>query len=236
MQRRVPLRRPQIGDQQLLAAEHIQRQKAVGIVIAAEVAAFLLAVHQIIGGVEVEHQLFRRALERGDELLDQLLLNGHRGLPISAVLEAAQGRARRRRAILADRRLQCQIVAQPIVIVQIFVTLAKTEYALPQQLFGGVFDQRRIARIGQHLRHRLQQAEPLLDLAQQQQPAIRADIATIKTNVNRASSQLRKRCLRHGTIWHRRNPLAFDCLDNSFNAGTKGSADLISRFGMKFPG
>ena len=62
VQRRVDLRRPQVGDQQLLAAEDVQRQEAVVVVIAVEEPPFLLAVHQIVGGVEVEHQFFRRAL------------------------------------------------------------------------------------------------------------------------------------------------------------------------------
>ena len=205
MQRRVLLRRTQVGDQQLLAAEHVQRQEAVVVVVGTEVTPFLIAVNQIVGGVEVEHQFFRRALERSNELFDQNPLRGHRRGAISAVLEPAQGRAGGRRLILAHRRLQRQVVAQPVVVVEVFVTLAQTEHPLSQQLLGGVLHQPRVARIRQHLRHRLQQSESSLDLPQQQQPAVGTDIATIKTDVNLASSELRKRHFGRGTIWHRRN-------------------------------
>ena len=50
---------PQIGDQQLLATEDIQRQEAVVVVVAVEEAAFLVAVDRVVGGVEVEDQFFR---------------------------------------------------------------------------------------------------------------------------------------------------------------------------------
>ena len=49
------------GDQQLLATEHVQRQETVVVVIGAEVTSFLIAMDQIVGGIEVEHQFFRVA-------------------------------------------------------------------------------------------------------------------------------------------------------------------------------
>ena len=42
-------------------------------------------------------------------------------------------------------------------------------------------------------------------LPQQQQSAVGTDMATIKADVNFAPSELRKRHLGRGTIWHRRN-------------------------------
>ena len=54
-------------------------------------------------------------------------------LPL-ARFEPAQGRAGRRRLKLIERRLQRHIIAQPIVIVEVFVTLAQTEHPLSQQL------------------------------------------------------------------------------------------------------
>ena len=205
MQRRVLLRRAQVGDQQLLAAEHVQRQEAVVVVVAAEVTPSLIAMDQIVGGVEVQHQFFRGLLERRDELLDQKVLRRHRRAAIGAVLEPAQGRTGRRRLKLIERRLQRQIVAQSVVIVEVFVTLAQTEHSLPQQLLGGVLHQPPVARIRQHFRHCLQQSESSLDLPQQQQPTVGANITTIKTDIDCAPSELRKRHLGRGTIWHRRN-------------------------------
>jgi hypothetical protein len=54
---------PQIGHQQLRVAKHIERQEAVVAIVAVEETAFLLAVHRVIGGVEVQHQLLGRRVE-----------------------------------------------------------------------------------------------------------------------------------------------------------------------------
>ena len=40
------------------AAEDIERQIAIAVVIAMEEASFLLAVQRVVGGIEVEHDLF----------------------------------------------------------------------------------------------------------------------------------------------------------------------------------
>ena len=64
----------QVGDQQFVAAEDVQRQEAVVVVVAVEEAALLVAVDAVVGGVEVQHQVLRRRRMGGDELLDQ-----HRG-------------------------------------------------------------------------------------------------------------------------------------------------------------
>ena len=55
----VDLGGPQIGDQQLLTAEDVERQKAVMVIIPVEKAPFLAAMHRHIGGVEIEND-FRR--------------------------------------------------------------------------------------------------------------------------------------------------------------------------------
>lgn len=53
--------------------------------------AKLLAVHRVAGGVEAEDQaLLRRSPEGVDELLDDLLLNGHRLLATGLLLETIQ--------------------------------------------------------------------------------------------------------------------------------------------------
>jgi hypothetical protein len=91
------------------------------------------------------------------------------------------------------------------VIVEIFVALAQSEHPLPQQLLGRVLYQIRVTRIRQRLRHRLQQSKSPLDLPQQQQPTIGTDLAAIKADINFTPSELRKRHLGCGTIWHRRN-------------------------------
>jgi hypothetical protein len=53
----VDVRGPEPGRQQMPAAEHVERQVAIAIVVAVEEPAFLMAVQRVVGGVEVEHDL-----------------------------------------------------------------------------------------------------------------------------------------------------------------------------------
>ena len=55
----VDLCRPQLGDQEVAAAEDVQRLEAVVVVVTMEEALLLVAVHGVVGGVEVEEQLLR---------------------------------------------------------------------------------------------------------------------------------------------------------------------------------
>jgi hypothetical protein len=52
-------RAPQLGDQQMAAAEHVERQVAVAIVISVEEPTLLLTVQRIVGRIEVENDLPR---------------------------------------------------------------------------------------------------------------------------------------------------------------------------------
>ena len=54
-----------------------------------EETALLTPVHRIIGGIEVEHQLVRRGLERGDEGLDHRAMRRPRPIPIRRPVETA---------------------------------------------------------------------------------------------------------------------------------------------------
>ena len=60
----------------MAAAEHVQRQIAVAIVVAVEEAAFLVAVQGVVGGVEIEDDLARRRLVRVEEEVDEQALDG----------------------------------------------------------------------------------------------------------------------------------------------------------------
>ena len=60
------------------AAEHVERQVAVAVVVAVEEPALLMAVQGIVGGVEVENDLPRRPAVRVEEQLDQQPLDRRR--------------------------------------------------------------------------------------------------------------------------------------------------------------
>ena len=64
------------------------------IVIAVEESSLLIAVDGVVGGVEVEDQMFRRRGVRGDELIDEGPRRIGPGLPLDAVFQAAEGRRR----------------------------------------------------------------------------------------------------------------------------------------------
>ena len=65
--RGVDVRAPQLGGQQMAAAEDVERQVAVAVVIAVEEPALLLAVHRIVGGIEIEDDPLRRGSVRLQE-------------------------------------------------------------------------------------------------------------------------------------------------------------------------
>lgn len=50
---------PQVGAQQLLAAEHVPRKLAVAVVVTVNDVALLLTMQRVGGAVEVQHQLLR---------------------------------------------------------------------------------------------------------------------------------------------------------------------------------
>ena len=56
---RVDVGRAQFGRQQMPAAEHIERQIAVIVVIAVKEALFLVPVQRVVGGVEIKDDLRR---------------------------------------------------------------------------------------------------------------------------------------------------------------------------------
>ncbi len=62
---------PELGHEQLLAAEDVERQIAVAIVITMEETAFPVAVDGVVRGIEIEDDLLGRLLmglrEEGDE-------------------------------------------------------------------------------------------------------------------------------------------------------------------------
>ena len=78
----VDLAGPEVGRQQLVAAEDVQGQEAVMVVIAVEEPPLLMAVHGVVGGVEVEDQMLRRLGVGGDELIDEDLGDPDQGLAL----------------------------------------------------------------------------------------------------------------------------------------------------------
>ena len=167
----------QITYQQLVAAEDVQRQKAILVVKAVEEAAFLAAMHRIVGGVEIQNEFRRRRLERGNELFDQKRVQGNRRGAVRPVLEAAQRRRARQRRDPLDRGLQRQVMAKRAMVVQILVAERQCVDTLAELIERAVPAASSIPWIGQQSSGRRHQPEPTICRPQQKHPAIAADIA-----------------------------------------------------------
>ena len=122
--------------QQMAAAEHVERQIAVAVVIALEEAALLMAVQRVVGGVEVEDDLLRRAAMRLHEKVDRQPLDHRRivadlviaGRQRPAQFQSVQRRLARHRSAIFSPRFQLagedrhhRIVAELIVIVEVLI-------------------------------------------------------------------------------------------------------------------
>ena len=163
-----------------LAAEHIKRQETIVIIIAVEEPAFLLAMHRIVGGVEVEDQFLGRRFERRDEGLQQDLVDAPRPGPVGGVLETAQRRRAGQRAVTLRRRLQSEIMAKIRMVVDVLVAQRQPEYTLAQHGRETVLHLARLPGVDQTPHRRGRQTQYPIRLAQKQNPAIARDVAAAK--------------------------------------------------------
>ena len=154
MLRRVDVGRSQIGDQQMVAGEDVERQEAVVVVVAVEEASLLMAVHRIVGGVDVEHDLLGRRREGGDIGLDQNPVDAPGPGPLGPVLEAAQGRRAGQHPVALGRRLHGQVMAQGVMVVEVLVAQRDPEHPLAQHVHKPVPHLAALAIVRKPLSHR----------------------------------------------------------------------------------
>jgi hypothetical protein len=185
----VAIRRAQVAHQQVSATEHIQRQKAVPVIKAVEVAPDLLAMHAVIGGVEVQRQALGWLIKRRAEALEQRLVRRPGKARVRALFDARQRRRRGQRLRARNGRLKSGIVTQRVLIVEIAVAQRHPEHALVQHRSETVIDAPLIARIAQAATHLLEQTDALLGLAQQQCTTIRGDRAAIEARFDGPATQ-----------------------------------------------
>ncbi len=199
----VDVRGPQVADRKLIATEHIKRQETVVVVIALKETALLVAVNRIVGGVEVEDQLVGRVFARGDEGLHQNLVRGPSHLAVGRVLEPAQRRRTGWRLIPIGRRLQCLVVAQGVVVVQILVTQGQAVDPLPQHISQTVLNLARLPVVGQPPGKRCRQSQQVIRPAQQQNAAVARHMTSIEAGGYPAFTTGWKFQMIGGTICHR---------------------------------
>ena len=207
--RRVDVGVAQLGTEQVAAAENVERQVAVAVVVAVEEAAFLVTVQRIVGRIEVEHDLARRLGMRLQEHVHEQAFDGA-GVMAEAmvacrrcgrrVLEPVQRRlAGERRTVgparrkLAGQHRHDRIVAERVVVDEILVAERETEDALADQGRDAVFGTGRVATITEASREPLDQPDRTIRGAQQQRSRVRSDRSAVEIRHDGPSRDRSKR-------------------------------------------
>jgi len=185
-------------------------------------AAFLVPVQRIVGGVEVENDLLGRLRVRFQKQIDKQRfdLRPIPGDPVvarqrrAAQLQSVERRfAGQRRTILAPRRQlagqhrQRRVVAQLIVIDQIFVAERNPQDALSNHGADLMLDQIGRAAIGETPGKPLDQSDRAIRRSQQQAPRIRGHPAAVKPGHHRtALDACKSKQIRATLCLHRVSP------------------------------
>ncbi len=189
----------QFGDQKMVAAENIQRQITIAVVIAVEEAALLFAVQRIVRGVQIENDFLGRAFVGFEKQIDQQLLDRRAVMADLVVkagrllrpLQTVQGRLAGNRRAIGAARLQFAgqhrkqgIVPQGIVIVEVLIPQRQAKNPLPRQRRHRMLDKRGSAPVDETLGKPLDKLQSLVGAAQLQRPRVGSDRAPIKTGHN----------------------------------------------------
>jgi hypothetical protein len=203
--RTVLIGRTKLGTKQMIAAENVKRQVTILLVIALEKAAELIAVDGVVGGVEVENDLLRRRRMGFDKEVGQNLFHvGEvgRDLFVAAVFIGPWRREFQPvERTLAGQRLAAitfshailtagiefsgqhghqRIVSQLVVIGEVFVSQSDAVHPLGDQFGDGMFDEFRVAIIGEALGESLDNGRFPFDFPQQQPAGVGGDVPAIE--------------------------------------------------------
>ena len=175
------------------------------VVVGVELRQLLLPMQRHVRGVDVEHQLFWRCAVAGDELIDEHAVQRPGLRPRGPILQAAERRGRGQGLVAPHGGLHQHIVAQRLVVVQVFVAAAQAVQALRQQIAQTVADALGVSRVGDRRSGRAAQAQVPIDLAQQQQPPIAAQVTAAEVGFDQAPAEAAELDLALRTLWHRQS-------------------------------
>jgi hypothetical protein len=185
---RVDVGGAQLGGQQMPAAEHVERQIAVAVVIAVEEASLLMPVQRVVGGVEIEDDLLRRSLVRLQEQCHGQRLDRRRVVSdlvisrrfVSAQFQPVQRRLAGHRCTVpapgrkfARQHRHQRIVSQLVVVVEVFIAKRDAKDPLPDQRANRMFDQVLTAMIAKAICKTTHQTNRPIGRAQKQRSGIR---------------------------------------------------------------
>ena len=189
----------------MIAAEDVQREVAVVLVVAVEEAAELVAVDRVVGGVEVQddplgrpgvgleeegHEEAFDVVGAADDLLVAAVLVGPDGGQFEAVEGALAGQRLAPVALplaglargvgLADDGGEQGVAAEVVVVVEVLVAQRQGVDPLGDQLLDGVLDEVGVAVVGEAGGELADDPGESLGLAEQQGAAVGGDVAAVE--------------------------------------------------------
>ena len=215
MLRPIYFRGAQVGAEQVGAAEDIERQEAVVVVVAMEKPAILISVHRIVGCIEVEYDLFWWHGMRSNEAIDEQGVHLNCGLALCNILEAAERRGACQRPIATDRCLQGDIMPKFIVVVEILFAASNGIDALAKHLLEGMAHARLATGVGNGSGGGAGQSQFFIRLPQQQNSAVGGDVPSRKIDGDLSGFTGWKTKIRLCTFCHSVFPvfsIARDCI------------------------
>jgi hypothetical protein len=212
--RTIDVRRPEPGAEQVIAAEDVERKIAIVLVISMKEATKLIAVDRVVGGVEIENDLGGRlvmGLEKegheqsfdlagvaGDLFVATVLISAD-GSQFESVERAFSGQSlasiTEARSILAggvklaDDGGQERVGSEVVVVIEVFISQSQSVDPLSNEVFEGMFDEIRVAMIGEALGELVNDGGELLGFSEQQSAAVGGDIAAIKLGEHFAGTE-----------------------------------------------
>src|ERR1017187_1570171 len=154
------------------------------IIVSVEEAALLVAVDAVVGGVKVEDQMLWGHRVRGDELVDQDLGDLDQGFAIEAILQAAECRRRGegqfRLGGLPGGDLEHGVNAKVLMVVEVLLPQGDCGYALGDHGTLVVNDEDGVSGVGDGGVYGVEQADLVVDLAEQQRTGICSESSTLE--------------------------------------------------------
>jgi hypothetical protein len=181
--RGVDVRAPQLGRQQVPAAEDIKRQVAV--VVTVEEAPFLIAVNGIVGGVQVEHDALGRPPLGLQEQVHEEVLDRRR--IVADLVVAARRAPRMARLEPAGKQRHHRIVAQLVVVVHVLVAQRDPDHPLAHHRADLMNHLARRASILETRRKAIDQAKRPIRRPKQQRAGLRAHSPTVEGRNHRTA-------------------------------------------------
>ena len=211
---------PQLGGQQVTAAEDVQRQVAVTVVVAVEEAPFLVAVERVVRGIEIENDPLGRLRVRFQEQRDEQLLDRPRVVadlvvavegrgrcvlePVQRAFAGERGTVGTPRFQFADQGRQHRVVAQLVMVDQILIPQRDAANALREHGFDAMLDQLLDAPISEAPRQAPHQADRPVRGAEQQRAGVGGHLPAVEGGHHLAPfNRFKSEQIAATLCWHR---------------------------------